>query len=137
MGVTLRYLQRMNPAVSYDPAKGTSKAALLAAIARAGPTYLKVCLSQRRAAVDDDVVRAVAEHCLGLMKLDVGGCTANTDVGLRAVAEHCPGLTELSVGARCPRLHRLHGRCPPRHPAALPGAAREAVAGGREVCSAG
>jgi hypothetical protein len=79
----------------YEPAEGTSKAALLT-LAREGATVHTAIYSNCGAVVDDDVVRATAEHCPGLQELHVDD-TAVTDVGVGAIAERCPGLQVLYV----------------------------------------
>jgi hypothetical protein len=86
---------RVAATVRFEPDVDTSKAALLAAIARDGATSLKVILWRCNAAVDDDVVSAVAEHCPGLTELNVRRCTAITDVGLGAIKQRFPGLVVL------------------------------------------
>jgi hypothetical protein len=107
--------------VRYVPVEGTSTAALLAAVQQDGATFLEANFGDCKAAVDDDVVRTIAEHCPQLTKLYAYGCSAITNVGLVAIAEHCPQLTELSVGGtaitnvgvgavvdHCPKLTKLY-----------------------------
>ena len=69
------------------------------ALARARGAALEVLyLFDCSAAIDDEALVALGEHCARLRTLDVSFCMRVSDDGISAVAHGCPNLHTLSVG---------------------------------------
>ena len=53
--------------------------------------------------VTDSSVRALAQHCLGLTRVYLGGCDNITDHSVTALAQHCLGLRVIDLND-CPNI---------------------------------
>ena len=118
------HIKRCAKLEAFTP-NGNESAADMVEIFQSCRKLRKVDLRDFSDRLTDEVVLSVAEHCHILEHVDLGWCSAVSDVAIRRVAESCPLLqyanlsdtkitdaTVVCLCSRCPMLKRLFfGRC--------------------------
>ena len=78
----------------------------LISVAKANASIEDVNLSVKphlESLLTDAAILAFAEHCAGITRLNISGCTNLTDTALAAVGQACSGLVDLNASG-CPAL---------------------------------